>query len=574
MQIRRYLLSLFLALGLGISLAPAPSFAQSDPRGLDNPDFTSYGVRCSGGVCSLAVDLGPVEAEAPVDAAAPIKFDLPVGNLGFLSGGAVEISDQLTLKLPVGQVKITDGDFNVRLDEAGQIVQLHGATQSMQPNLTLPNGMHFGGDFAAEFGYDFGSELGAFSDLVDPDGRYLFLRVGDGFNFDTALPNENGRAESITVAVPNGESATLVIDPTNQVLYLDGRFDMSQVLRLITVATMLGIDVGQLPALSGLTIPLNSTVGIAAMISRDASRNFIETNGKLSIEGGPIGKLLKIDKEPLALDSSLRIDPTGIKLQGVAGAALAPKTLLDGGGSLEVFIPFQRFSDAYVRIGGDISVPIVGIAAEGITTLGGSTRPGEPGVAGDDGPGWWDAAGAWIGGTASGTAQGVASGSQSALDALQGAVDAARQGLGAAKDKTVGGADAAAGAAGNAAGAVKDVAAGAAGATAGAAGSAAEVVKDVAGAAADAAGNAAGAVKDAAGTAAGAAGNVAGAAGSGVAGAAGAAAGAAGNALSGATSGINCGVLRAQQLWCTRTGLCEPPTDVCVEPAPTPEPSN
>jgi hypothetical protein len=515
-QSKRLVITFALLLSIGLNLVARP--AQAQGRVVDDDNFTRYGVSCHDGECSLLVDLGPVDAEAPVPADAPITFDLPAGNLGFMSGAGIEISDQLKLNLPVGQIRIPEGSFDVTLDEAGQVYRLHGAAASMLPNLALPYNIKIGGEFASEFGYDFGSELGALSELLDPDERYFFLRVGDGFTFDTKLANENGVSEPITLSVPENESATIVIDPKTQVLYLDGRFNLSQVIRLVTLAATMGIDVGELPMLTGLVLPIRSTVGVAALLSRQPGRNFIEMNADLGIEGGPLGQLLRLGDNPLTLDSSIRIDRSGIKLQGVADTELMPQTFLDSGGTVEFFIPFGRLRDAYVRIGGELSVPIVGIAAGGDAQLGGGQMDEDGDTVADmihEGPSWWDDATTWIGSTASATATGIAGGAQAGLDAIQDAADAAR---------------------GLDTGAVKEGAAAAAGA-----------VKEGAAAAA-------GAVTGGASTAAGAV------AGSGVG-------SAAESALAGATSGVACGVNRAQQLWCRTTGFCEVPEDACAESA-------
>lgn len=40
----------------------------------------------------------------------------------------------------------------------------------------------------------------------------------------------------------------------------------------------------------------------------------------------------------------------GVKLQGAVDPKLAPATLLESGGMVEMFVPFQRLSDAYVHV--------------------------------------------------------------------------------------------------------------------------------------------------------------------------------------------------------------------------------
>ena len=156
------------------------------------------------------------------------------------------------------------------LDEAGEIHTLHGAADSVLPNLALPYNIHIGGNFATEFGYDFGAELGDVGALLDPEQRYFFLRVGDGFTFDTSLADESGRSKPITLAVPDNESATLVIDPRSQVLYLDGRFNLSQVLRLATLAAVARY---RRAAVAGADRP-----GAAAALAPSASRRSCRPN--------------------------------------------------------------------------------------------------------------------------------------------------------------------------------------------------------------------------------------------------------------------------------------------------------
>jgi hypothetical protein len=542
------------------------------------PYKTSFGVRCEDGQCSLSADLGAGNVDVAVPAEIPLKFDLPAGASGFLSGAAIEIADKLTISLPVGEIQIPDGAFAVELDEAGEIHTLHGSADSVLPSLALPYNIRIGGNFATEFGYDFGAELGSLSSLLDPEQRYFFLRVGDGFTFDTSLADETGRSTPITLAVPQDESATLVIDPERQLLYLDGRFNVSQVLRLVSLAATLGIDVQQLPVLTGLALPLRSTVGVAALLSRDVGSSFVEFHGDLGIDGGPLGQLLRVGDEPLSLDSAVRIDRSGIKLQGAAGTELVPEHLLTSGGTVEFFIPFGPLQDAYVRIGGELSVPAAGLARAGDVQLGGR-RPAGTGDT-TEGPPWWGTTAAWLGSAASG----VAGGAQASLGALQVAVDAARGGLGAAASGTSTAAGAVAGGASSAAGAVTSGASSAAGIVAGGASAAADAVtggaSSAAGAVASGAAAAAGAVaggvssvagavvdgaSSAAGAVAGGASSAAGIVAGGASSAAGAAGDAAGAAWSGTTSGLACGVSKAQQLWCRTTGLCEIPADACDE---------
>lgn len=448
MRTSRSLLTFALVWSVCLSLFAVPASAQDAAAAGQSPRLAGYGVRCQDGQCKLTIDTSLIEAEVPVPAREPIRFELPTGNLGFLDGAAVEISDQLTLKLPVGDIQIRAGDLEVGLDTQGNIQRLYGKADSLLPSLTFPNNLRIGGRFGAEFGYDYGANLGVVSALLDAEEQYFFLRLGEGFSLDTAVVDENGKNTPITISVPENESATIIVDPQHQVLYLDGRFNLSQVLRLAVVGGMMGVDVGQLPLLSGLALPLRSTVGVAALFSRQPDRNFVELNTDLGVDGGPLSRLLQLGDTPLLLDSTIRIDRTGMLLQGVVDARLAPDTLLESGGVVEVFVPFQRLRDAYIRVGGDLSAPILGITAGDEVMLGGG-QGDDAAMSADEpaAPSWWDEAANWIGSAASSTASNVASSAQSGLSAVQGAVDVA---LASAKSAAESGAPAPAAAASSA----------------------------------------------------------------------------------------------------------------------------
>ncbi|MCB0150409.1 MAG: hypothetical protein KDE01_22520, partial [Caldilineaceae bacterium] len=91
MTIRRRVLTLALLLAFSLNLFAGPLHAQSDAPG----GLATYGVTCDAGQCKLTVNTSIIKTEVPVPATAPIRFDLPVGDTGFLSGAGLEISDKI-----------------------------------------------------------------------------------------------------------------------------------------------------------------------------------------------------------------------------------------------------------------------------------------------------------------------------------------------------------------------------------------------------------------------------------------------------------------------------------------------
>lgn len=409
MKIRRTLMPAALSLALAASLIAQPALAAGAARTVNDPLHSGFGVSCQAGDCVLQLDLGEIEFDMPVLTSAPVKFDVPQDKVPFLPGGAgIEISDKIELRLPFGKIQIDEGDFVVRVDEVGKLVSFHGASPSIMPTFSFANNMRIVKPFAAEFGYDYGDTLGELSPLLDADQRYVFIRLGSGFTVDTVAPDGDGVEQPLTFTVPQGETATLVIDPEQSLVYFDGQVSLLQVAQVGAIAAGFGLGGGQLPMLDGLILPMETTVGLTTLLSRDPQRNFVEVSGGMAVNGGLLGQLLKLEHEPLAIDVTARIDYSGLLLQGVAESSIMPETVLNGGGVVELFVPFSSDLGAYVRIGGELAVPLAGIDVAGSTQLGGAVAEG-------GGAPWWEQVDAWAGDTAAA----IAAGAQTGIAAVQ-----------------------------------------------------------------------------------------------------------------------------------------------------------
>jgi len=444
MHIKRRFVTLALTLAVVVSLFAQPAFAADTPTNVDDPTHTGYGVSCHDGKCTLNLDLGELEFNTPVLANAPIKFDLPQDKVAFLPGGAgIEISDKMDLRLPFGNIQIADGDFALRLDEAGKLESFHGNSQAIVPTFAFANNMRIAGPFAAEFGYDYGDTLGDLSPLLDAGQRYLFFRLGSGFTVDTMAPGADGKQQALSFSVPEGESATLVIDPEKPLVYFDGNLNLLLPANVGAITAAMGVNSAQIPLLDGLILPMKTGLGITMLLSGEGNRNFLEVSGGMAIDGGALARLLKLEGKPLALDATVRIDYTGLLLQGVAESSIMPQQVLASGATVEVFVPFTAEKGPYVRIGGEVKVPVAGIAASGSTQVGGdATAQTDVADLEKKGDSWWDQAGAW----ASNSASTIAGGAQTGLNVVQ-------EGAASGKDAVIAGATGALNAAGAGAGA-------------------------------------------------------------------------------------------------------------------------
>jgi hypothetical protein len=422
----RKLVATAITLALIASLIAQPALAAAPRQATDNdPEATSYQISCQDGVCTVAFDLGEIDLETVVPKDMPVKLDLPAGAMPFLGkGGGIEIGDSINVTLPMGSIKFQNGDFSVHLDKDGNLDRLNIQSDSVTPNLNLGPNIQLGGPFAAQIGYDYGSTLDGFTTVLNPATRYLFFHLGGGMTLEANVPGSQD-GEPVRFTIPEGDRISIVIDPQASLVYIDGQVTLNQLTDLGLALGVLGMAPATLPLLNGVVLPTRTTIGVGMLLSPDMSQNFLQLSGGMGINGGPLGKLLRIEGETLGFDGLLRVDSNGLLLGGVANSSINPDRVLDGRGELSVFIPFTSDELPYVQVGGALRVPVIGIDAEVVQQIGGgsvseadSTNALLQSTA-EAARSWWSNTGSWM----SGLASSWSGGARSALQAVQKAAD-------------------------------------------------------------------------------------------------------------------------------------------------------
>jgi hypothetical protein len=419
----RKLAATAIALALIFSLIAQPALAAAPQQSTENdPEATSYQISCQDGVCTVAFDLGEIQMETVVPTNLPVKLDLPAGAVPFLNNASLEIGDSINISLPMGSIQFQNGDFSLHLDKDGKLDRLNVNSDSVVPKLNLGPNIQLGGPFAAQIGYDYGSTLDGFSTVLDPNQRYLFFNLGGGMTLDATVPG-NQSSEPVRFTIPEGDSISIVIDPEKSLVYIEGQVTLNQLTDLGLALGVLGMAPASLPLLNGIVLPTRTTIGVGMLLSPDMDKNFLQLSGGMGINGGPLGRLLRIEGETLGFDGMLRVDSSGLLLGGVAGSSINPDRVLEGRGELSVFIPFTGEELPYLQVGGTLRVPAVGIDAEVVQQIGG-------GVISEDestnallestaaaARSWWSSTGSWM----SGVARSWSGGARSALQAVQNA---------------------------------------------------------------------------------------------------------------------------------------------------------
>ena len=332
--VRRWLVSIGLVATLLAGLAPMAAFAQdSTPAVMEK--YTLISASCHDGACAVVLDQdGQALTVAPIEGH-PLTFPLESPEK---SAASVELGDRMVLNLPFGQFQILEGDFLLLLDENNHVQRLHGAAQTVIPTFAMSDQVSIRGPFAASFGYDYGSAIADVDAPLLPDSKYIYLRVGSGLDIDIGA-DAMAASEGLNVSIPTGNNATLIIDPLEPLVFLDGEFVVRTGLPIDAVAVMANVTLPDVPMLGDLTLPLRSPVGFSVLASPRAEANFAELRGGLAIDGGLVERVLKLEGNPLNLNGVVRIDNTGLHFESGATSSLLTCLPLDLTSEVAVTVP-------------------------------------------------------------------------------------------------------------------------------------------------------------------------------------------------------------------------------------------
>lgn len=128
------------------------------------------------------------------------------------NGFAVEGS--LQLELPGGEM-LTFAEASLIFERAadGSIDTVHGTARLPFPAGGLVEGLEFADLAQVEVGYDYGRNLQDLEAPINDDQKYLFFSFSVGFE---------ASAGPVSLSMPDGQSATIVLDPADPMIYFRG----------------------------------------------------------------------------------------------------------------------------------------------------------------------------------------------------------------------------------------------------------------------------------------------------------------------------------------------------------------
>ena len=346
MLFRRIVAPLLLALLLLTSFAAGTAHAADEPP--VDAAVMDHQLACENGVCSLRIDLG---AETPTWLPATgMVLSVLENNLNVLPERAgISVSDGLVLDLPIGNLKLADANIDVTLGDDGSVESFLGTAQLPTRSLGLLGRAGSKNPIATTVGFDYASALPAVNASLDPDRKYLYFDLGRGTELEATVGD--GAEVSLWLSIPEGQRATIVVDPLERFAYIDGNLTMRYSGSVAFLAGMVdGFEAADL--LSGdLPLRHEATVHVSGVVTDKLADSRLELEGRYAVDGGKLAEWFNVNGEPLALEGGLVISDAGMLGTGVVRSTLMPENVWNSAVQGQVFIPFSTdFRQAYAAL--------------------------------------------------------------------------------------------------------------------------------------------------------------------------------------------------------------------------------
>jgi hypothetical protein len=331
--------------------------------------FDPKGPVCAAGMCTFTLDMGNVPGWPGEEFSITVAEDAVTTRP---DGSEFVLADDVTLALPVGTLALADAELAVTVDELGHVVALRGSALAPVPTFALFDDLALVTPARVTIGYDRGDVVALSHLALDPARRYLFIDAQAGLTL---------AMQEMALSAPAGQRATLVFDPAQAAVYLDGQVTLRTNGMMAFVGEMLpeNVDATWLPSV----LPLVATTHVHGELGR-ALEPSLAVNGKLALDGGAAGQWLKLETAPLTTEGWAMISPAGVLLAGAAEVAIAPDRLLDSMAQAELFVPFAQPEQVRVEASASLVSPMLGVDESVAGTV-----AGEPGwVAATAGSAW------------------------------------------------------------------------------------------------------------------------------------------------------------------------------------------
>ena len=359
-------------LAVGLVLAPSAmgtAFAEGEAPPVDDA-VMAHQLACEDGVCSLRVDIGPnAPSWLPT---AGFALSVLEDNLSVLPDGTgISVRDGLALDMPIGNLKLADAKIDLTIGEDGSVESFYGTAELAAPSLNLFGRTTSKKPIATVIGYDRASAMPEMAATLDPERKYLFFDLAAGTELSAEL--NDGSDGALWLSIPDGQRATVVIDPIERFAFIDGNVtlrysgNMAFLSQLLDPAETVELFTGELP------IRHQVTVHLTGVVTDQLADSHLEFAGRYAVDGGKVAEWLNVNGEPLALEGGIVISGEGLLGTGIVRSTVMPENVWNSAVQAQIFVPFSTdFQDAYLALNSRVDIPFANLSADGTARVNGS----------------------------------------------------------------------------------------------------------------------------------------------------------------------------------------------------------
>ena len=280
----------------------------------------------------------------------------------------ISISEDVTLALPWGDLKLTNVELQVAMGADGSVERLRGTADMPFPTFGVLDDTRIVTPARADVGLELGRNLNGLNLALEPDRQYLFLNVDTAFGMAARTP---GKGSELSFSLEPGQHLALVFDTVEPVAYLDGQMmlsldDQIALLGGILEDTAIGPYVPD-----SLPLRERTQFAVAGKFSKNLAESYIKLTGAYVIDGGMLPARLGIEAKPVQAKGSLTISRDGVLANGILASSIEPERVLDGGADFQAFIPFRAgVGEAFASAKGKVAVPVAKLSADAGAQIG------------------------------------------------------------------------------------------------------------------------------------------------------------------------------------------------------------
>jgi hypothetical protein len=280
----------------------------------------------------------------------------------------ISISEDVTLTLPWGDVKLTNVQLQVALAADGSVERLRGTADMPFPTFGVLDDTRIITPARADVGLELGRNLKGLNLALEPDRQYLFLNVDTAFGMAARTP---GKASELSFSLEPGQHLALVFDTVEPVAYLDGQMTLSLDDQIALLGGVLEHTAIGPYVPDSLPLRERAQFAVAGKFSKDLAESYIKLTGAYVMDGGLLPARLGIEAKPVQAKGSLTISRDGVLVDGVVTSSIEPERVLDGGADFQTFIPFRKGAgEAFASVKGKVVVPVAKLSADAGAQIG------------------------------------------------------------------------------------------------------------------------------------------------------------------------------------------------------------